>query len=757
MKEVKYPLMTEGIVSRETFFEILNSYDFKNIVKVKSARKGASYYYFNAPAAFDTETTSFFYKGPRVISEYEFRALPQEEQEEWKPGATMYEWTFGFMGLVTAGRTYEEMTKFFDDFKEWTRRVMCSIWKTDTSQTIKTFIYVHNLAFDFQFFRKWFDIDKTFNLKSRKPVKAETADHAFEFRCSYILTGKRLEKIGEELRKYLATKKVGDLDYKLMRHSGTPLNEEEWGYCEADIRVDMNYIQEQIEKESTILNIPMTKTGYVRRDVREKCFKDPMFVKLIKRLTIENDEFIQLMKAFQGGFTHGNANNIATGKTFHHVKSQDFTSSYPAVIVCKYFPMSKGVRIDPKTLSMKQFKKLLKTKCCLIDIEFPVLEEKFTSDHYISVSRCDKKLKKNTVEDNGRLVSGEHIRMTITELDFEIISKTYEGAEGKDIFKSGFIIHDLWIYDRGRLPVVFIKAVLDYYINKTTLKDVKGREEDYNYAKEMVNSIYGMLVTNPVRDEIEYLGTVHEWMPAHKPDLGEKLNQYNNNQTRFSFYPWGVWVTAHARMNLWTGIMELQDDYLYADTDSVKYINYDKHEEYFRSYNENIRQQMEAAMTYIGAPLDAWKPKTIKGKEKPLGYWDDEGIYDDFKTLGAKRYMTTKRDENGNPLGIGGSALSVTIAGVNKRTAVPWMIKTMDDPFKEFKAGLVIPYEACGKLMHTYIDEEFETFMIDYQGNGRRIYEKSAVQLTDAQYSLSISENYENFLDMLFDQMNDYD
>ena len=61
--------------------------------------------------------------------------------------------------------------------------------------------------------------------------------------------------------KYKIEKKVGDLDYSLLRHSNTHLTDTELGYCINDVKVVMAYIQEKIEHDGNIAKIPLTKTG----------------------------------------------------------------------------------------------------------------------------------------------------------------------------------------------------------------------------------------------------------------------------------------------------------------------------------------------------------------------------------------------------------------------------------------------------------------------------------------------------------------
>ena len=93
-------------------------------------------------------------------------------------------------------------------------------------------IFIHNLSFEFQWFSKLFEWEKVFALSKREVVYALTRD-GVEFRCSYVLSGYSLAKLGDELTLYPVKKMVGDLDYKKIRlpkyndFEGTYLTDEE--------------------------------------------------------------------------------------------------------------------------------------------------------------------------------------------------------------------------------------------------------------------------------------------------------------------------------------------------------------------------------------------------------------------------------------------------------------------------------------------------------------------------------------------------
>lgn len=668
-----------------------------NGIKTKKTNKGCKYY--NIPASFDIETTSFY-------------------DEMGTKCAIMYEWTFGINGAVVYGRTWEEWLKLYE--------TLCRVLGLcDDNRLI---IYIHNEGFEFQFMQKHHEWRRVFALDERKPVYALTVD-GVEFRCSYLLSGYSLEMLGKQLQKYKVQKAVGDLDYSLIRHQKTPLTDKEIGYCVSDVRVVMAYIQEKIEQCGDITRIPLTKTGFVRKYCRDACLYEGSHKKnvekfksyndLMRKLTLTPDEYLQAKRAFQGGFTHANSYHV--GNVLENVGSYDFTSSYPAVMVAEMFPMSRGELVRIK--SPEEFSRNLRLYCCMFDAEFEGIEATTIFEHPLSKSRCEKI--RNSLDDNGRIVSADYLITTITEQDYIILQKFYKWKRMR--------IANFRRYKRGYLPTNFVKAILKLYGDKTTLKGVDGKEAEYLNSKEMINAAYGMCVTDICRDEIVF---ADDWSKT-PVDIESALKKYNTSKRRFLSYLWGVWVTAYARKNLFTGIWELKHDYVYADTDSVKGLNMERHARYFEGYNKMITEKLRLACLHHNIPFELTCPKTIEGVPKPLGVWDNEGVYSRFKTLGAKRYATEKDGK-----------FSITVSGVNKKYAAPYLVETygVDGCFDAFDDELKIPADRTGKMTHTYIDERKTGLIRDFLGVVAHYDELSGVHLENAEYSLSLSDAYIDYL-----------
>lgn len=444
------------------------------------------------------------------------------------------------------------------------------------------------------------------------------------------------------------------------------------------------------------------------------------------------EEFALLQRAFAGGFTHANAKY--TNEVIENVDSYDFTSSYPYVMVSEKYPMSSGVRMNVK--SWEQFNFLTSKYCCVFDIEFTRIFATSENENPISSSKCV--IKDDVVENNGRVVCASRVVMSLTEIDYRVICQFYRWESAR--------IGEMWCYRKDYLPTEFVTAILGLYEKKTCLKGVRGKEVEYLNSKEMLNSCYGMCVTNPLRDEILY--EEGEWFVGHKsPETQfEMIQRYNDSKNRFLFYPWGIYVTAYARRNLFTGIFECGDDYIYSDTDSVKIKNGAAHKAYFKAYNDMVGVKLRVACNHHSIPFEMTEPKTVNGVNKPLGVWDYEGLYKRFKTLGAKRYMI----EKDNALCVDGVnyKYSLTCSGVNKNVAIPYMVKTFGDDgvFEGFTDYLDIPPNATGKNIHTYIDYGQTGTITDYRGEKCGFNTPTGVHLEPTGYTLSLSVMYLNYL-----------
>lgn len=686
-------------------------------------KKGKVKEYLNVPCVFDIETSSFYQD--RETGETK-KVIDKTIDTTFEKEAIMYAWVFGINGKCIRGRTWDEFKEALNEVKEF--------YHLGHENERYIIIYVHNLAYEFQFIRHLFNWLNVFCMDDRKPLYAITED-GFEFRCSFLLAGLNLAKVGENLLKYKVNKMVGDLDYSLIRHSKTPLTPTEWGYILNDGLVVMAFIQEEIERMGDIAKIPLTKTGYVRLLAREYCFKGKdrqAYNRQIKHLTMTKDDYEQLKRVYAGGFTH--ANNTKVDKIYKNVASFDFTSSYPTTLISEMYPMSAPKLIEIK--SKEDLEKKLNSYSCFFDCVIYNIRSKVEYEHYISASKCWRL--EHPVLDNGRVVEAFRLGISLTEVDFKLLKEMYEW--------DSIEFYNFKIMYRAYLPRPIIQLILDLYQKKTTLKGVQGKEDEYLSAKGMLNSVYGMCVTDPCKHVINYINDEYT-VSDDKSEL-ELINDYNISNTRFLFYAWGVWNTAYSRYNLFTGINEFKNDYIYSDTDSIKVLNYEKHMNYINEYNKDITLKLKRCLKYYNLDVSLICPKTIKGKEKPLGVWDFEEVMDEFKTLGAKRYIALYDND-----------IHLTVAGVAKLDGANYLKWKYNGDFKKimknFTDRFVFPATyidngveklGCGKNVHSYLDYEQKGEVMDYLGNKSEYFEKSSVHLEATSYNLCLSEEFLDYL-----------
>ena len=687
----------------------IKDFDYNKIKEIvnhaKTVRTNKKITYYNIVASFDIETTS----------------TKQNEQKF----AFMYVWQFAFEDIIVYGRTWKEYQQFI--------KKLVKIMNLNSSNRL--IIYVHNLGYEFQFMRKYFKWadNGVFAVDTREPVKALTND-GVEYKDSYILAGLNLDHVAKNLHNHKVKKLVGYLDYSQIRTCKTHLTREELEYCANDVKIVVAYIHEEIDEYGDITKIPLTNTGKVRRYTQQQVYYNGQkkhrntggqyqkYRKLMNTLTLQPTEYEQLQRAFQGGFTHANANK--QGKVIDNVTSYDFTSSYPTVMVTEQFPMGRGFK--PEIKKREDFEFYREHYCLIFDIKFNNIFPKIKQEHYLSSSKC--KCSSDMIEDNGRIFSASSVETTITNVDYEVIERAYEWDKVQ--------VSNVIAYRKEFLPKNLIKAIIHLYKSKTKLKGVTEQRPEYMRSKGMLNSMYGMSVTNIVHEENIYDND--EWEQG-EPDLKEEIDKYNDSRSRFLFYPWGVFVTAYARRNLWTGIINAGNDYCYSDTDSIKMENGLDHLKYIQNYNKVVHNKIKEVCEKYNLDVSDFEPFTIKGKQKPIGYWDSEGVYDKFKTLGAKRYLVY---QNGS--------LMLTCAGLSKSKGVDYLLKESNidiiKAFKMFNDEMTVPSDYTGKLTHTYIDEPVKALVKDIDGNQVEVNPLSGIHLAPTEFTLSISKIYNQFL-----------
>lgn len=677
--------------------------------------KGQRNKYDNTIYTFDIETTSYLILNGKQLNTKEYLKLNKQDKENVKAMGTMHIWQFGVNDKIYYGRTWRELYLFLQRL-EW--------FGTDK----KKFVFVHNLSFEFQFLRNIFKFKNVMARKSHKVIKCELIDFNIEFRCSYSMTNLPLKKL-PDVYNLDVEKMVGDLDYNKIRHSKTELTKKELKYCENDCLVVYKYIQKELLKYGTVKNIPLTSTGHVRRELKERISKNWNYKnKVRKAINVDGHIYNLLVDAFAGGYTH--ANWIYANEILHNITSYDFTSSYPYVMVTHKFPSKefKPCKITNRNQMLKSFAYLLKVRFYNIKCKY--------YNNFISQSKCIRI--KNGKYDNGRIIYAEQLEIVLTDIDFYFILHTYNGQY--EILESYYSKYDY-------LPKDFIEFILEKYINKTKYKNIEEKKVEYALEKAKFNSLYGMAVTNNIKDAVIFDNeTGWDEIPIENQEIIDSLEK--EKKQGFLSFAYGVWVTAWARYNLLTNIIE-QDKYCcYCDTDSLKLLEgFDKTK--IDNYNKKVIEKIKQVSKDLEIDINKFTPTDSKGIKHTIGLFDFDGFYESFITQGAKKYAYTKYidkekiKENTNVLKIENDKaliLEITVAGVPKQGAKA--LKKLED----FKDNFIFDYKYTNKNLLVYNDNMESFKLVDYKGIEQIVNDKYACCLIPTTYELGKSEEYANLI-----------
>lgn len=659
-------------VQRECISDIIKSIPIaRNYSKRKKSDKTL---FRNCMCAFDIETTY----------------LDDVEQ------SIMYIWQFAVMDLRNGniwycfGRTWEQFTKLLDNFYH---------------EGITVLVWVHNLSYEFQFMRHWlpFQKDKIFALKSRKVVRADI--DGVQFRCSYIQTNKSLDAFTRDMGVVHQKLSGVEFDYLKKRYPWTEMTAEELQYCCNDVVGLLEAMRVRMRMENdTLYSLPLTSTGYVRRLAKEAMRK--FNHKQLQAMMCDVDVYKLLRLEFRGGDTH--ANRYHVNKILENVASYDRASSYPDVMLNYRFPMSA---FTPRMITdIGELEKKCQIRdCCFIAV-FTItnLQQRdiYYGAPYLSLDKAVEI--SGQVVDNGRILSANKAVYVFNDIDWKIVKSEYVGEVE---------ISQVYIAKYGYLPQAFRDLVIDLFHKKTSLKNVDGQELNYMRSKELINSLYGMCAQNPVKPDVIYMDEPDQAFTLEDiVDIGEKLEKYNKKA--FLLYAWGCWVTAWARLKLKEMINIVGDNFVYCDTDSVKFLVRDDYKRIVARIEEYNQGLKELSISNKGYADDK------KGITHYLGVYEYEETYKQFKTLGAKKYAYTRQD----------GTFKITIAGVPKKAGAREM-----GTIENFNVGFV--FRNSGKLESVYNDSDYGTYYTD-DSSEHRIEIRSNVVLRESTYEIGLSLEY---------------
>lgn len=620
------------------------------------------------------------YKRFEILSEpMFFDSETSHNHDEDNPKAWIYQWCVCIFNKYIGGRT---PTQFINLLKKIVRTYQLN-------ENRKMIIYIHNLSYDItylmDFLREYYEVE----LLALKPHKilTFTCNKTIEFRCSYLLSNRSLEKWCDYTNSEIK-KAVGAIDYDKILYQDSELGYNDWFYQVNDVASMKNCYENMLEMfEDNITTIPLTNTGYIRRDMRREARKDKNNRKHFLKCKMTPKVYIMLTNEFSGGYTHGNRYKVGQN-VYGDIRHFDFKSHYPSSQMLDYYPMSAFILYDNR-ITFSQLNKLCEKYCVLAKITFKNLhiKENITIP-YISRHKCEmgkigrvqflNEYRANG-DDNGRVIEMIGIcTLYLNELDMKWIIKQYKW--------DGIIIEDVHIANRGDLPPYFKTVINNYFKIKETTKDKTQRDK----SKNNLNAGYGMTATNPIRSEVTIDFDTGQWQESRNFEfeyIEKKLEEFYKSRNNIMIYAWGCWCTSHARDKLLTTIEYIgMKNFLYCDTDSVFFL-------YSQSAINGINQFNKEIIE-----VNKIKNYGVINSNNEFSYYgtfeDEKDNIKIFRFLHSKCYAFVDSDNK----------LHCTIAGVSKQDKVSGItsaeeLQTIDN----LRDGFI--FTKCGGTCSTYVTD----------------------------------------------------
>ena len=470
------------------------------------------------------------------------------------------------IGLIYDGkdyifRSYDELMRFFRDIK------------------LTTVVYIADLVRFKAFFRHklysdWKNTKANENGKiSTINIVIGTSNDGKKYKRHIVCRDVEVSlsiNVDKDIGSYLDTKNVKTFETELEAEDYDLLNKR------------LNYIAKQIKKygfDNPECNI-VSPADFSRQAVNKRWeqLPDEKKEEIITRHKVLATEWTMINDSFQGGLAVPNTSYL--GKNLYNVTSYDINSAYPCAMAnCKLPYKRVTLKEPPRTIE-----DFLKSGYgSIIKITFNNLAAKNPNVPTLNIKydpksgRVDSSLKAKNLKvwNKTHVISADELRLTITFLDLYTINRDYT--------YDGYTIHNAFFYEMRQIEDFMRDVVMEQYEIKANAP--KGSNER-DLAKKILNSLYGIT------------------MPTY---INYKVYDESDVYRRF-YRAWATFITAWVRYSIAATISKLGDDFVYSDTDSIKFLNADKHKDLFN----------------VG---------------DGLGQWKDEGTYELFKIFNTKSYM----------------------------------------------------------------------------------------------------------------------
>lgn len=528
----------------------------------------------------------------------------------------------------------------------------------DDKSCYRAKVFVRNASYFFQFVRDYYDFSREKILAVNEHKLIHFSMGKIDFQC---LTYHSNMKMKEYCNKY----------------SSYPYNED--NLEERCLSMRSALMNEMKAENDDLYSIPDTSTGYVRRDVMNALHSYNQ--KAQRNYHLDMTTFLLLDNALRGG--NCVVNRLRIGEIIEDVKSVDRCSAYTDSILNHEFPMGKWTSRTDDCQWEDYDWAVNHSKAVVMQVEFfnTSLKNEYHPAPYIDANHCTFYDDDNDIQ-NGRIISAHHFTTVITDVDFDIIQRQYN-------FKAEIL--QMATSQYGKLPECLLNVQRKYYTLKTELKGVEGQEFQYMKNKAKNNSIAGIFQQRMIKPTYKANGNQ---LVECKFSLEEKLEEANKKA--YVSFGWGVWATAWARWELQKGIDAVGINFVYSDTDSIKYTgNFD--------FSEMNNAKIQESKLNGGVAKDKHNEKHY------VGVWEQEKTATKFCMLGQKKYACCYDDTNN---------VIITVSGLDKELGSEAINigDELGEGIDRFKVAEHIPFVFYGSAGGAVVYNDFAEPAYDDKG-----------------------------------------